>query len=160
MTADKIKIQILPSLLAADMGNLLNGALTAEMAGGDSLHVDIMDGHFVPNISMGPAVVASLKHNIKIPLCVHLMLTNPGKYIGRFIESGSNPLFIHIESNVTYCLFFLKSISTMLLQESQLTPILMQKQYSLFLKSLTKSSVCRYIQAMVDRHLFMKFCLK
>ena len=99
MTADKIKIQILPSLLAADMGNLLNGALTAEMAGGDSLHVDIMDGHFVPNISMGPAVVASLKHNIKIPLCVHLMLTNPGKYIGRFIESGSNPLFIHIESN-------------------------------------------------------------
>lgn len=92
------KIRILPSLLAADVGNLEKGARLAEESGADGLHIDIMDGHFVPNLSMGPSVVKMAKKCINIPLSVHLMLTRPDKYIKQFIEAGSDQLMIHIES--------------------------------------------------------------
>jgi len=93
-----MKIQILPSLLAADFGKLADEARRAEDAGGDALHLDIMDGVFVPNISMGPAVVEMARRTVKMPLSVHLMLIRPDQYLNNFIDAGANSLMIHIES--------------------------------------------------------------
>jgi ribulose-phosphate 3-epimerase len=94
-----MKIRILPSLLAADAGNLEAGARMAETAGGDALHIDVMDGHFVPNISMGPAVVRMAKRAVGIPLSVHLMLSRPDQFLAPFIEAGADQLLIHIEAS-------------------------------------------------------------
>ena len=93
-----MEVEILPSLLAADIGNLEVAARMAETSGGDALHIDIMDGHFVPNLSLGPAVVAMARGCIKIPLNVHLMMLHPDQYLNRFIEAGADSLLIHIES--------------------------------------------------------------
>lgn len=93
-----MRIRILPSLLAADTGRLATEALRAADAGADELHLDIMDGHFVPNISFGPDVVAMAKKTIRIPLNVHLMLTNPEKYIAKFADAGADTIQIHVES--------------------------------------------------------------
>ena len=94
-----MKIRILPSLLAADVGNLADGARRAEAAGADALHLDIMDGVFVPNISMGPAVVAMARRCVKLPLNVHLMLIRPDRYVRAFVEAGATSLLIHIEAD-------------------------------------------------------------
>jgi len=92
------KIIISPSILAGDFGKLAIEAQRAEKAGADWMHVDIMDGHFVPNVTIGPQAVAALKKAVKIPLDVHLMMTYPDKYIKQFINAGSNILTIHVES--------------------------------------------------------------
>lgn len=92
------RMAILPSLLAADFGNLEAGVRKAEAAGADGLHLDIMDGHFVPNLSMGPDVVRMARRCCpKLPRNVHLMMSNPGDHLGRFIEAGAHVLLIHIE---------------------------------------------------------------
>lgn len=93
-----MKVKILPSLLAADMGRLAEEAQRAVDAGGDELHMDIMDGHFVPNISMGPAVVAMADRTVEMPLSVHLMLTHPDRYIDVFAEAGADTILIHVEA--------------------------------------------------------------
>ena len=93
-----MKVDILPSLLAADVGNLEAGARKAEAAGGDALHIDIMDGHFVPNLSMGPAVVKMARRVVSMPLSVHLMMTRPDEYITTFLEAGADTVLIHIEA--------------------------------------------------------------
>ena len=93
-----MKIKILPSLLAADIGHLADGAKKAEDSGADELHIDIMDPHFVPNISMGPAAVDMAKKVVSIPLNVHLMLSRPDQFVTRFIEAGADTLSIHVEA--------------------------------------------------------------
>ncbi len=92
-------IKIAPSILAADLGNLSLEAKRAEDAGADMLHLDIMDGHFVPNISFGPMVVEAIKKVVSIPLDVHLMLTHPHKYIDNFINAGADYLTVHAEAD-------------------------------------------------------------
>ncbi len=91
------KIQIAPSLLAADFGRLGEEALAAEAAGADMLHVDVMDGHFVPNITVGPGVVAAIRKRVRIPLDVHLMISDPDSFIGPFADAGADILTVHAE---------------------------------------------------------------
>ena len=94
----KKKILIAPSLLSADFTRLGEEVKAVEAAGADWLHVDVMDGHFVPNITIGPVVVKAIKKVAKIPLDVHLMIEDPLKYIKDFALSGSGIITFHIEA--------------------------------------------------------------
>ncbi len=89
---------ISPSILAADYANLERDVRAAARAGANLLHVDVMDGHFVPNISIGAPVAASLKKLDALPLDVHLMIENPSKYIDMFCKAGADWLTVHLEA--------------------------------------------------------------
>jgi ribulose-phosphate 3-epimerase len=89
---------IAPSLLSADFSRLAEEIRAVEEAGADWLHVDVMDGHFVPNLTWGPPVVRAMKKVATKPLDVHLMITNPEAMLGPFIDAGADVLTIHIES--------------------------------------------------------------
>jgi len=89
---------IAPSLLSADFGRLAEEIGAVEKAGADLLHVDIMDGRFVPNITIGPPVVAAIKRYAKLPLDVHLMIVEPEKYIEAFADAGADVLTVHAEA--------------------------------------------------------------
>jgi len=93
------KIEIMPSILAADMGNLEAGIRLCEQSGADQIHVDVMDGVFVPNISMGPAVAAMADRVTDLPLDVHLMLLHPQDHIDAFAKAGSDTILIHVEAD-------------------------------------------------------------
>ncbi len=90
-------IQIAPSVLAADFGHLADAVATVEEAGADLLHLDVMDGHFVPNLSLGVPVVASIRKLTDLPLDVHLMITDPAKYAPAFADAGADNITFHIE---------------------------------------------------------------
>ena len=92
------KISIAPSILSADLWKLGEEILCVEKAEADWLHVDIMDGHFVPNLSFGPAVVRSLKGKTSLPLDVHLMVEKPSQFVKPFAQAGADLLTVHIES--------------------------------------------------------------
>jgi ribulose-phosphate 3-epimerase len=89
-----------PSILSADFTNLSQQIRLAEMGGADWIHCDIMDGHFVPNITFGPFIVEAVKRVTKLPIDVHLMIENPHKYIRDFIKAGANSILIHYEEVV------------------------------------------------------------
>jgi len=93
-----MNIKIAPSMLSADFSCLAEEIRKVERAGADMLHIDVMDGHFVPNITIGPVVVKYMRRVSKLPLDVHLMIENPEKYIERFVEAGSDMITVHIET--------------------------------------------------------------
>ncbi len=96
---DKGIIKLAPSILSADFAHLGKQVGEAEQAGADRIHVDVMDGHFVPNISMGPLVVQSLRPVTRLPLETHLMISDPDFYLDEFAEAGSDSLLVHWEGN-------------------------------------------------------------
>lgn len=90
--------RLAPSILSADFAKLGAAVEAAEDAGADMIHVDVMDGHFVPNISIGPAVVAAVKRHTSLPLDVHLMISNPAAYVADFTSAGADYLTVHAEA--------------------------------------------------------------
>jgi ribulose-phosphate 3-epimerase len=95
-----MSVKIAPSILSADFARLADGVAEAEAAGADWIHVDVMDGHFVPNITIGVPVVAALRRVTKLPLDVHLMIEQPERYIDAFADAGADWLTVHQEASV------------------------------------------------------------
>lgn len=91
-------VKIAPSILSADFANLASEINKVEKYGADLLHIDVMDGHFVPNISLGMPVVSKIKKVTSLPFDVHLMIKNPERYVDNFIEAGADILTVHAES--------------------------------------------------------------
>ena len=90
-------VRIAPSILAADFARLADNIAVVEAAGADVIHVDVMDGHFVPNITIGVPVVKSLRKVTKLPLDVHLMITEPDRYLEAFVDAGAAMITVHVE---------------------------------------------------------------
>jgi ribulose-phosphate 3-epimerase len=92
--------KIAPSILSADGSRLGEEIAAVEAAGADWIHIDVMDGHFVPNLTIGPGLIAALRKTTKIPFDVHLMIENPEKFIDAFAESGADRITVHVEASV------------------------------------------------------------
>ena len=92
------RMLVAPSLLACDFSRLAEEIRQVEAAGADWLHVDVMDGHFVPNFTIGPVIVEAIRRSSRLPLDVHLMLNHPEQYIKPFIDAGAHYLTVHVES--------------------------------------------------------------
>ena len=92
-----MSVRIAPSVLAADFAALGDAVRQMEAAGADQIHVDVMDGHFVPNLTMGPGIVAALKRSTRLPLDVHLMIEEPDRYLETFIRAGATMVTVHAE---------------------------------------------------------------
>jgi ribulose-phosphate 3-epimerase len=94
----KRPLRLAPSLLSADFSELGAAVRTAEAGGADAFHLDVMDGHFVPNITFGPVLVAAVRRHTRLPLDVHLMVENPARYFEAFAKAGGTTLVFHLES--------------------------------------------------------------
>ena len=92
-------IKIAPSILAADFARLGEQVVEAERAGADRIHIDVMDGHFVPNLSMGAPIVESLRPITRLPLEIHMMIADPDFFLDEFVEAGSDSFLVHWEGN-------------------------------------------------------------
>ena len=91
-------VKVAPSILSADFSRLGEEITAVEDAGADLIHVDVMDGHFVPNITIGPPVIAAIRKVTRLPLDVHLMITNPEAYITDFVKAGADNITVHVET--------------------------------------------------------------
>lgn len=92
-------IRVAPSILSADFGRLAEEVRAAEAAGADWIHVDVMDGRFVPNITIGPVVVQAVRAATKLPLDVHLMIVEPERYVADFAKAGADVISVHVEAS-------------------------------------------------------------
>jgi len=92
------EILIAPSILSADFGHLADEIAAVEAAGADWIHVDVMDGHFVPNLTLGPPVVEAVRRATALPLDVHLMIEGPERYVGDFVKAGASTVGVHVET--------------------------------------------------------------
>ncbi len=92
-----MKLKFSPSILASDFAHLAEEAQRMERAGADYLHIDVMDGHFVPNITLGPPVIRSLRPCCSLPFDVHLMISHPLAYLERFVQAGADLITVHVE---------------------------------------------------------------
>lgn len=90
--------KIAPSILSADFSRLAEEIAAVEKAGADLIHIDVMDGHFVPNITIGPGVIAALRKTSKLPFDVHLMIENADRYVESFVKAGSDIITVHVEA--------------------------------------------------------------
>src|SRR5437870_8881697 len=99
MQRDADTVKLAPSSLAADFARLGEQVAEAEQAGADRIHVDVMDGHFVPNISLGAPIVQSLRRVTRLPLEIHLMISDPDFFLEEFVEAGSDLFLVHWEGN-------------------------------------------------------------
>src|SRR5262245_44261287 len=93
------RVRVAPSILSADFGRLADEVRAAEAAGADWIHVDVMDGRFVPNITIGPVVVKAVRAATRLPLDVHLMIAEPERYIDEFAKAGADVLSVHVEAS-------------------------------------------------------------
>jgi ribulose-phosphate 3-epimerase len=98
MTTPAGSKKIAPSILSADFAHLAEEIAKVTEAGADMIHVDVMDGHFVPNFTIGPPIVKAIRKVTRLPLDVHLMMTNPDDFIHDFIKAGSNYITVHVET--------------------------------------------------------------
>ncbi|MFC2070665.1 ribulose-phosphate 3-epimerase [Chloroflexota bacterium] len=98
MPENKLQIKIAPSILSADFARLGEQVAEVTEAGADYIHIDVMDGHFVPNITIGPAVVAAIRRYTGVPLDVHLMIEAPQNYIKQFVDAGADIITVHAEA--------------------------------------------------------------
>ena len=96
---DKGIVKLAPSILSADFARLGQQVADAEGAGADRIHIDVMDGHFVPNLSMGAPIVQSLRRVTRLPLEIHLMISDPDFFLDEFVEAGSDSFLVHWEGN-------------------------------------------------------------
>jgi ribulose-phosphate 3-epimerase len=99
MKAPVAPLRIAPSILSADFGRLADEVRAAEAAGADYIHVDVMDGRFVPNITIGPLVVRAVRAATRLPLDVHLMIVEPERYVDAFAEAGADIMSVHLEAS-------------------------------------------------------------
>lgn len=91
-------VKVAPSILSADFARLADEVALVEKAGADMIHVDVMDGHFVPNLTVGPPIVEALRAVTQLPLDVHLMITNPDGFIDDFVQAGADIITVHVET--------------------------------------------------------------
>src|SRR3954462_11575511 len=92
-------VRVAPSILSADFGRLADEVRAVEAAGADYIHVDVMDGRFVPNITIGPLVVKAVRAATKLPLDVHLMIVEPERYVDAFADAGADLISVHLEAS-------------------------------------------------------------
>ena len=92
-------MKIAPSILSADFAALADDIQRVEAGGADLLHVDVMDGRFVPNITIGPVVVEAIRKRTRLPLDVHLMIVEPERYVGDFVRAGADIVTVHVEAS-------------------------------------------------------------